>query len=293
MYVCSTIFSTFAIVFYSLVYIPQFHILYKTKNSQGINLTMMCILVQLDYFALLSNIILDLPLNEIVIGWYNAIVSGSLTYYISYYRSNHNILFKYVLLLNIYNFIGSVYYEYYYHIHHLKNKVNTSLDNNYYIFGTIITWITVIGALASRFLQIIQNYNTKSTEGLSYLMYIFNITANICYGISIVVYKYDYIYIIKNLPWYIFIFFAVSLDSFVLYQFKLYNITKLYNKIAEIEAGIETETETEISIQHTFPANNNDIYTIKFEDDKLPLFNKNISIKEEIINKDEFVSIKL
>ena len=292
MHIYSTIFSTFAIIIYSLVYIPQFNILYKTKNSQGINLTMMCILVQLDYIALLSNIILNLPLNEIVIGWYNAIVSGLLTYYISYYRSNYNILFKYILLLNICNFIGTVYYEYYYHIHNLKIKVNTSLNNNYYIFGTIITWITVIGALASRFLQIIQNYNSKSTVGLSYLMYIFNINANICYGISILVYNYEYIYIIKNLPWYIFIFFAVTLDSFVLYQFKLYKITNLYTKIVE----------SEVEVQQTFPSNNNDIngingineiYTIKFENDKLSLFNKESVISTTKINDDEFVTINI
>ena len=295
MHICSTIFSTFAIIFYSLVYIPQFNILYKTKNSQGINLTMMCILVQLDYIALLSTIILNLPLNEIVIGWYNAIVSGLLTYYISYYRSNYNILFKYILLLNICNFIGSVYYEYYYHIHNLKIKVNTSLNNNYYIFGTIITWITVIGALASRFLQIIQNYNSKSTVGLSYLMYIFNINANICYGISILVYNYEYIYIIKNLPWYIFIFFAVTLDSFVLYQFKLYKMTNLYTKIVD----------SEVEVQHTFSSNINGIngnngingingiYTIKFENDKLSLINKASVISTTKINDDDFVTINI
>ena len=126
------------------------------------------------------------------------------------------------------------------------------MDNNYYIFGTIITWITIIGALSSRFLQIFQNYNTRSTEGLSYLMYIFNISANICYGISIVVYNFDYIYVIKNLPWYIFIFFAVSLDSFVLYQFKLYNRTHVYNKILEIDIPQIYPSNTEETCKDEF-----------------------------------------
>jgi uncharacterized protein with PQ loop repeat len=73
MKIISNIFSTCALLFYSLIYIPQFYIIYKTHDSSGINLTMMCILCQLDYAALISTL-LTWQLKDLLIIYQNHIL---------------------------------------------------------------------------------------------------------------------------------------------------------------------------------------------------------------------------
>ena len=65
---------------------------------------------------------------------------------------------------------------------------NNSADESFLIdtLGQIFAWASLVCYLSSRLPQIIRNYQTKSVEGLSILLFIFAIIGNSTYSISII-----------------------------------------------------------------------------------------------------------
>ncbi|CAG8626291.1 14381_t:CDS:2, partial [Funneliformis mosseae] len=62
-------------------------------------------------------------------------------------------------------------------------------------------WISAFLYLGSRIPQILQNYKSKSTEGLSLAMFCFSLLGNLTYCLSVVLHSTDPEFLLINLSW--------------------------------------------------------------------------------------------
>jgi len=206
-------FSILSIVFYSIVYYPQFYIIYKTKKTDGISIWMVLIWSQADIFSLLGTIILNLGLSLIIIGWYHLLIGLTMTLCILYYDNTHK-KFKTIAvsLYYVINLTTCIYFT------------TTMLYDEQ--LGTIFGWTSSVLYIIGRLPQIYLNYTRKTTEGLSSLMYIFTILGNISYLLTILIYSTETHYIYLNTPWIIMIIISVIADIIVILQCNYYKIPK-------------------------------------------------------------------
>jgi uncharacterized protein with PQ loop repeat len=225
--ITSIIFGILSIIFYSVVYYPQFYVIYKTKKTDGISIWMLLVWGQADFMSLIGTVILNLELSLIIIGWYHVVVGILMTLYTLYYDdedSNENKLVKYVSVI-IYYIINVCVCIY---------LTSTMLYN--YEAGSTIGWMSSIFYIIGRVPQFYLNYNRKTTEGLSILMYIFTILGNTCYLLATITYSIEYEYILTNMPWIIMIVVTVIMDFVVIFQSYYYKNKKNqhnYNKDIE------------------------------------------------------------
>ena len=113
--ITSIIFGILSIIFYSVVYYPQFYVIYKTKKTDGISIWMLLVWGQADFMSLIGTVILNLELSLIIIGWYHVVVGILMTLYTLYYDdedSNENKLVKYVSVI-IYYIINVRFIKYF------------------------------------------------------------------------------------------------------------------------------------------------------------------------------------
>lgn len=207
----SYIFGVLSIIFYSVVYYPQFYEIYKTKNIDGISVWMLLLWGQADILSLIASVLIDQYVSLIIIGWYHIFIGVLMVIYVLYYDEKYK--YKYVIVYYIINLSICLY------LNIIKKHDELS--------GSIIGWFTSIIYIIGRFPQINLNIKRQTTEGLSIWMYIFTISGNISYIISIVSYSVEKEYIILNLPWIFMTFITLFLDLFVIYQCRYYKNKKI------------------------------------------------------------------
>lgn len=207
MEVLSYIFGVCSIIFYSIVYFPQFNEIYKKNSSDGISIFTLLLYTEADFLSLFGTILLSLSSTIILLGWYHAFIGICMIYFVIYYeKENRKMKLFYALLFCLINIsIGILLSAFF-----IFNEV----------IGEVIGWVTMVIYIVGRFPQILLNIERKSTEGLSMLMYIFTILGNLFYALSVLVYSDDKTYIMYNLPWLISTFFTILLDMFVIFQSK-------------------------------------------------------------------------
>jgi uncharacterized protein with PQ loop repeat len=198
-----------SIIFYSVVYYPQFYVIYKTKKTEGISIWMLLVWGQADFLSLLGVVVLNLELSLIIIGWYHAFVGFLMTIYTLYYEKENKVI-KYTAVGLYYgiNITVSLY-------------LTIAFLYNYEV-GTVLGWVSSIFYIIGRLPQLYLNYRRKTTEGLSMLMYIFTILGNTFYLLSVLAFSLEPDYIYTNLPWIFMIVITVLMDFVVLYQFRYY-----------------------------------------------------------------------
>lgn len=203
--IASFVIGIFSIIFYSVVYYPQFYVIYKTKKVEGISIWMLLIWGQADFLSLVGTVILNLELTLIIIGWYHALIGFLMTLYTLYYEKE-NKLVKYVSvgLYYVSNITISAY------------LTGTMLYD--YDAGTTMGWISSALYIIGRLPQLYLNFTRKTTQGLSILMYIFTILGNTFYLLSVVVYSIEPDYIDANMPWIVMIVITVVMDVVVIFQ---------------------------------------------------------------------------
>ncbi|KAG2439591.1 hypothetical protein HXX76_004943 [Chlamydomonas incerta] len=86
------------------------------------------------------------------------------------------------------------------------------------VAGTVMGYLSTCFYLASRLSQIKKNIARRSTEGLSPVMFMLTMTANLCTGISIVVRLRSMTQLQDQLPWMCGTFGTIALDCTLLYQ---------------------------------------------------------------------------
>lgn len=207
--ITSFVFGVLSIIFYSVVYYPQFYVIYKTKKTDGISIWMLLVWGQADFLSLVGVIVLNLELSLIIIGWYHAFIGFLMTLYTLYYEKGDKVK-KYIAVGLYYGINISV--SLYLTIVFLYN----------YEAGTVLGWVSSIFYVIGRLPQLYLNYRRKTTEGLSMLMYVFTILGNTFYLLSVLAFSLEPDYIYTNLPWIFMIVITVLMDFAVLFQFRYY-----------------------------------------------------------------------
>lgn len=211
----SLVFTILSMVFYAIVFIPQFIEIYKCKNSDGVSIWTILLWCQADTLSLLGTIMLQLNIGLVIIGWYHMLIGQMLLLYILKMQTKKN--FKKTLFVCSFvftNFFISLFFQIY--IHHLISLVA----------GQIIGWISSSIYIIGRIPQLYSNYKRKSTEGLSIFLYIFSIFGNLCYMTSILIYSVQSCHILLNLPWIVFTIVTFMLDTVIIYQWRIYRKIK-------------------------------------------------------------------
>ena len=212
--------SIASLVFYSIVYVPQFLVIYKSKSSSGISLWMLLLWTQADVLSLIGTIVLHMYTNIIMISWYHFIVGVLMIIFVLYYRDKYN---------NDYENLQSFTKEY--KIQVLSTIIfictdtvicvilNVRITSSHDLIGEIIGWVTTVFYIVGRFPQMWLNYKNKSTEGLSILMYVFTILGNATYTAVITL---DNETIQSNMPWIVSSVVMIVLDLYIIYQHYYY-----------------------------------------------------------------------
>lgn len=203
--IASFVTGIFSIIFYSVVYYPQFYVIYKTKKAEGISVWMLLIWGQADFLSLIGVVILNLELTLVIIGWYHALIGFLMTLYTLYYEKENKMI-KYVS-------VGLYYVS---NITICSYLTGTMLYN--YDAGTTVGWVSSALYIIGRMPQLYLNYTRKTTEGLSVLMYVFTILGNFFYLLSVLIYSLEEEYIKTNLPWIVMIVISVTMDIVVIFQ---------------------------------------------------------------------------
>ena len=66
----SYVLSIFSLIFYSIVYLPQFLAIYKAGSSKGVSIWTILLWTQADVLSLMGTIVLYMPFSIVLIGWY-------------------------------------------------------------------------------------------------------------------------------------------------------------------------------------------------------------------------------
>ena len=96
----------------------------------------------------------------------------------------------------------------------LSNKSDAGLN----LVGSILAYMSCILYLFSRISQIYKNWKRKSADGLSASMFATAVSANLCYGISVILRSPTWEYFMSSLPWLIGSLGTVFLDAIILTQ---------------------------------------------------------------------------
>ena len=140
MEVLSYIFSICSIVFYSIVYFPQFNEIYKTKSSDGISIFTLLLYTEADFLSLFGTIILALSSSIILLGWYHVFVGICMIFFVLYYeKENRKMKLFYALLFCLINISIGI------------SLSAFSIFNE--IIGETIGWVTMVIYIVGRFPQ--------------------------------------------------------------------------------------------------------------------------------------------
>lgn len=103
------------------------------------------------------------------------------------------------------------------------NILSLQDDNPINILAQIFGWASAFLYLGSRIPQIIQNYQNKSTEGLSLAMFCFSVLGNISYSLSVIFHSTDLEYLLTNLAWLVGSGGTLIFDFVIFVQFYIYS----------------------------------------------------------------------
>lgn len=206
------ILNLISVFFYSIVYIPQFILIWKNKSTSGFSLITLFSWTQADFISLTGSLLLNMNINVIIIEWYHCSTSIIMILFCLYFsetvpRRSVKVLSTFVFC--IFNIVSCILFQ----IFNFQNL----------LLGQIFGWLTSSIYIIGRFPQIIENWKNKSTSGVSITMYIFSMLGNIFYLLSIIDSPQNPII---YLPWITLIIVTLFLDSIILYQWKLYQHRK-------------------------------------------------------------------
>ena len=203
-------FSELAVLFYSIVYFPQFFLIWNDKSSKGISLLTVLLWTQADFLSLAGSIFLLLNPNIVIIEWYHSLTSVFMSMFCLIFSPyTHSIKLKLSIPMTIL-FFTNIFVCYIFQTRQFGNV----------LVGEILGWLTSFIYIVGRFPQIYKNWSRKSTEGLSIIMYILTILGNGFYLLSISENSNGDISL--YIPWITLILVSLLLDLFVLAQWYKY-----------------------------------------------------------------------
>lgn len=99
----------------------------------------------------------------------------------------------------------------------------SSSNGNDELIGMIFGWISAALYIGSRFPQIYKNWSTKSTEGLSILLFIIAVAANLSYAAGIFFCNTESDYLLTSLPFIVGALGTLIFDFVIFLQFYVYS----------------------------------------------------------------------
>ncbi|KAG5438017.1 hypothetical protein PCANB_000364 [Pneumocystis canis] len=207
----SGVFGAISLASWIITVYPQLIKNYRQKSGESISLRFLFLWLTGDIFALIGSIWGELILIVIITQVYFFFSDTLLILQVLYYRRRPNLKskairsdFKEMSPLNVFlAFLIVVVFGVLGWIITISvggiKKPNTDTSNpvGFLIFGYIGSFLY----LFARVPQIIKNFRSKSTEGLSFLFFAFTLFGNITYSISILLIDTSRNYILMNLPW--------------------------------------------------------------------------------------------
>ncbi|CAH1766388.1 17882_t:CDS:2 [Entrophospora sp. SA101] len=240
-----------------VVLMPQLYTNYKRKSSDSLSLVFLFIWLAGDALNLLGCILQGLLPTMIILASYYVFSDFVLLFQVFYYRNKQpieedvststileetspllqenlsslsaghgkrvkKVMFAFALFIAC--FIGvTIYY-----ISSRSQQISNGGDSNILnaseisILSQLFGWASAILYLSSRIPQIKMNFDSKSTEGLSFVMFFFSVMGNVFYCLSIFLYSTDYDYLLENLPWIVGSGGTLGFDFIIFAQFYLY-----------------------------------------------------------------------
>ncbi|CAG8519576.1 13873_t:CDS:2, partial [Gigaspora rosea] len=235
-----------------VVSIPQLYENYRRKSSDSVSLSFLYIWLAGDLLNLTGSILQDLLSTAIYLAAYYVLSDFVIILQVYYYR--RKIAFEDVestpllsdpqtseksklnqIWGNLIGLIGvcltGVIAYYFSSLPQSASPLiqdDIKVQQHMELLPQIFGWCSAILYLGSRIPQIIQNYNSKSTEGLSLGMFCFSVLGNITFCLSILSYSTEYEDLLVNLPWLLGSGGTLVFDFTIFAQFYLYRERNLY-----------------------------------------------------------------
>ena len=127
------------------------------------------------------------------------------------------------------------------------------------ILGYIFGWVSALLYLGSRLPQIFKNFRRKSVDGLSLPMFLMAVLGNLTYGLGILLYSVDKIFILRKLPWLIGSIGTLCFDFTIFLQFIIFspkNWISFRNKLRD-EDNSANLIDNRINSQYSHLIDNN------------------------------------
>ncbi|EMR09580.1 hypothetical protein PNEG_02166 [Pneumocystis murina B123] len=228
----SGIFGAISIAFWLITVYPQLIENYKRKSGDSLSLHFLCLWLIGDIFSLIGSIWGKLISVIIAVQVYFFLADLLLILQILYYKRKPSLRSK----VRLSTLKGATLSQFF---------VSLAVVIIFGILGWIITVLMggikkpeleyngssgflVVGYIGSFFYlfaripQIIKNYKSKSTDGLSPLFFAFTVLGNLTYIVSILLIDISRKYILINLPWLLSSFGTLFMDFLIFAQFISY-----------------------------------------------------------------------
>ncbi|CAG8537109.1 6125_t:CDS:2 [Acaulospora morrowiae] len=235
--------------------IPQIYENYKRKSGESLSIIFLYIWCAGDFLNLMGSLFQHLLPTVIILAVYYNIVDIMLISQVYYYRlrrSNYEEIVceygtfesqsppspppprpkskKFIeIAIGIFAVCLTGVIAYYFSSRSQEVKNNKDLvpllfvqREHLELFPQVCGWISTLLYLGSRIPQIIKNYTTKSTEGLSLAMFCYAVLGNITFCLSIILNSTDYEYLIINFAWLLGSGGTLIFDFIIFAQFYMY-----------------------------------------------------------------------
>ncbi|KAJ1665082.1 putative vacuolar membrane transporter for cationic amino acids [Coemansia sp. RSA 1646] len=214
----SNAFGYASIVCWIVVLAPQIHLNYKRKSCDGVSFAFYLMWSLGDLFNLVGAMMEGLIFTAILLPLYYIFTDGIVLWQFYLYRTSHHPCAhdeeRSPLLLDSTTAAAHYFSTNPEWLAHLPIRK---------LFAQLCGYISAAVYLSAYVPQLLRNYRTQSTEGLSMLMFIIVIVANITYCLSILTsQKVTYEYLKTYASWLIGASGTIWLELAVLYQFYLY-----------------------------------------------------------------------
>ncbi|KAG5518291.1 hypothetical protein PMAC_003087 [Pneumocystis sp. 'macacae'] len=228
----SGVFGSISLASWIITVYPQLIENYRRKSGDSISLSFLFLWLVGDIFGLIGSIWGKLIHIIIAIQVYfflaDLLLISQVLYYKCRYHLRNNVqdrifkgttplqIFLSILVVVVFGVLGWIITVAIGGVK--KPDTHTPTSVGFLIFGYIGAFLY----LFARIPQIIKNFRSKSTEGLSLLFFAFTLLGNITYAISILSIDVSRRYIFMNFPWLLGSLGTLFMDILIFFQFMIY-----------------------------------------------------------------------
>jgi len=232
-----------------VVLLPQLWTIYKTKSSDSVSITFVCLWLAGDLLNLAGSVLQHLLFTMIILAVYYCVSDLILFYQVIHYRNHSSpteqtpllvdapssqrnsylsTILKVLGLSVIACAFGAVLCYFISDVirpagndHSTHGKIHETIE--FLWLPQTLGWGSAFLYLGSRIPQIILNFRNKSCEGLSLAMFCFSVLGNLTFVLSVLLHSTDPTYLLINLSWLVGSGGTLTFDFIIFFQFYIYN----------------------------------------------------------------------